>query len=149
MFVSSSGFVVQAWLNGVAITAEEPANPKKKKKLDEIQARLAKSALRIGQNVLAVQISPPEQSNGGGEYVPKYDQPVLTARLDALPRAGELATATAGEGVDLEVELVKRQAVVCDLCSSLANQNPACVDQCPHEAAIRINSDFEFYSTHR
>jgi len=149
LFVSSSGFVVQAWLNGVAITTEEPTNPKKKKKLDEVQARLTQSDLHIGQNVLAVQISPPELSTSGGEFVPKYNQPVLTARLDALPQAGELATATAGEGVDLEVELVKRQAVVCDLCSSLANQSPACVDQCPHDAAIRVNSDFEFYSTHR
>jgi Fe-S-cluster-containing dehydrogenase component/CRP-like cAMP-binding protein len=147
--VSSSGFVVQAWLNGVAIMAEEPANPKKKKKLDEIQARLTRSTLRIGENVLAIQVSPPEPSSDGGDFVPKYNQPVLTARLDALPEAGELATATAGEGVDLEVELVKRQAVVCDLCSSLANKSPACVDQCPHEAAIRINSEFEFYSRQR
>jgi Fe-S-cluster-containing hydrogenase component 2 len=147
LFVASSGFEVKVWLNGVAVTAEAPANPKKKKKLDEIQARLTQSDLRVGQNILAVQVSPPESSNGAGEFVPKYNQSVLTARLDALPQAGELATATAGEGVDLEVELVKRQAVVCDLCSSLANQKPACVDQCPHEAAIRINSEFEFYST--
>jgi Fe-S-cluster-containing hydrogenase component 2 len=107
---------------------------------------LTQSDVRIGANLLAVQISPPEQPDGGGYYVPKYNQPVLTARLDALPQAGELAMATAGEGFDLEVELVKRRAVVCDLCSSLANQRPACVDQCPHEAAIRVNAQSEFPS---
>jgi Fe-S-cluster-containing hydrogenase component 2 len=146
LLASSSGLGVRVWLNGKPITADEPANPRKKQKSDEAQARLTQSDVRIGANLLAVQISPPEQPDGGGYYVPKYNQPVLTARLDALPQAGELAMATAGEGFDLEVELVKRRAVVCDLCSSLANQRPACVDQCPHEAAIRVNAQSEFPS---
>ena len=34
-------------------------------------------------------------------------------------------------------------AVVCDLCSSLADQNPRCVYACPHEAALRINAAVE------
>jgi Fe-S-cluster-containing hydrogenase component 2 len=142
--ISSRGMTVRAWLNGKPITAEEPANPAKKAKLDELQVRLTQADVRKGSNLLAVEISPPEQPAGGETYVPKYNQPVLTARLDALPRAGDLAMATAGEEYDLEVELVKRRAVVCDLCSSLASQRPACVDQCPHEAAIRVNAQYEF-----
>lgn len=145
--VSSSGCVVRVWLNGQVIAAEDPANPNKNKKQDDVSARLTSSDLRVGRNVLAVQVSPPEQPTGGGNYLPKYNQPILTARLDVLPRAGEVAKATAGAGVDLEVELVKKQAVVCDLCSSLATQRPACVDQCPHEAAIRINAQFAFPET--
>jgi Fe-S-cluster-containing hydrogenase component 2/CRP-like cAMP-binding protein len=146
LHVSSSGLEARAWLNGAAIVADEPANPKRKKKPGEVQARLTQSDVRIGHNVLAVQISPLQAQPGGGDCVPKYNQSILTARLDALPQAGDLATATAGEGVDLEVEMVKRRAVVCDLCSTLSNQRPACVDQCPHEAAIRINAQFEFPS---
>jgi Fe-S-cluster-containing hydrogenase component 2 len=34
-------------------------------------------------------------------------------------------------------------AVVCDLCSSLADQEPRCVYACPHEAAMRIDARFE------
>jgi Fe-S-cluster-containing hydrogenase component 2 len=83
-------------------------------------------------------------SDEAGAFAAKYDQLILTARLDLLPQAGELALATAGKDVNLEVELVKQKAVVCDLCSSLASRRPACVDQCPHEAAIRVDARFEF-----
>jgi Fe-S-cluster-containing hydrogenase component 2 len=34
-------------------------------------------------------------------------------------------------------------AVVCDLCSSLPDQEPRCVYACPHEAAIRVNARVE------
>jgi len=147
LLVSSKGFVVQSWLNGVAITAEEPANPKQKRKLDEIQARLTQSDLRIGRNVLAVQVSPPEQSSGGGDYVPKYNQLVLTVRLDALSPVGELATATAGEGVDLEIELVKRQAVVLRLMQFACKSAPGLRRSMParsghsDQLAIRVSLD--------
>jgi Fe-S-cluster-containing hydrogenase component 2/CRP-like cAMP-binding protein len=35
------------------------------------------------------------------------------------------------------------RAVVCDLCSSLPGQSPACVTHCPHDAAIRIDARTE------
>jgi Fe-S-cluster-containing hydrogenase component 2 len=140
--VASKGLTVRAWINGAAIAAPAPANPKKAKE-DELQAQIESSQLRSGCNLLAVELSPPE-SETKGSFSPKYNQPILTARLDLLPQAGALAIATAGTDVDLEVELVKQKAVVCDLCSSLASKRPACVDQCPHEAAIRIDARFEF-----
>jgi Fe-S-cluster-containing hydrogenase component 2/CRP-like cAMP-binding protein len=34
-------------------------------------------------------------------------------------------------------------AVVCDLCSSLPDQDPRCVYACPHEAAMRVNARVE------
>ncbi|MEO8496877.1 MAG: 4Fe-4S dicluster domain-containing protein, partial [Planctomycetota bacterium] len=140
--VASKGLTVRAWINGTAIEAPAPANPKKAKD-DELQATIESSQLRRGSNLLAVEVSPPV-SDAAEVFVPKYNQPILTARLDPLPKAGALALATAGKDVDLEVELVKQKAVVCDLCSSLASKRPACVDQCPHEAAIRIDARFEF-----
>jgi len=39
-----------------------------------------------------------------------------------------------------EVKPVSQRAVVCDLCSSLPGQSPACVSACPHDAALRVNS---------
>ncbi|MBC8351615.1 MAG: 4Fe-4S binding protein [Planctomycetes bacterium] len=142
---TSKGLVVRAWINGQAITSLPPANPKKKRKDDDLQAQIESSQLRVGANLLAIEICPVAAEDGEC-FAPKYGQLVLSARLDPLPAAGELALATVGEGVDLEVELVKKQAVVCDLCSSLSSQRPACVDQCPHEAAIRVDARFDFPS---
>jgi Fe-S-cluster-containing hydrogenase component 2 len=42
------------------------------------------------------------------------------------------------------VKEVTERAVVCDLCSSLPSQDPACVYACPHEAAIRVDARSEF-----
>jgi Fe-S-cluster-containing hydrogenase component 2 len=39
-----------------------------------------------------------------------------------------------------EVKPISQRAVVCDLCSSLPGQSPACVYACPHDAALRVNS---------
>jgi len=47
----------------------------------------------------------------------------------------------AAEGEAHEKELSR--AVVCDLCSSLPGQSPACVTHCPHDAAIRIEARTE------
>lgn len=45
---------------------------------------------------------------------------------------------------DVETKKVELRAVVCDLCSSLPSQEPACVYHCPHDAAIRIDARYEF-----
>lgn len=56
----------------------------------------------------------------------------LSLRIDRVPQT---------DG-DFEIKMVSEKAIVCDLCSSRAGHEPACVDQCPHEAAIRINARF-------
>lgn len=40
----------------------------------------------------------------------------------------------------VELKEFTQQAVVCDLCSSLGSQVPACVYACPHDAALRVDS---------
>lgn len=45
---------------------------------------------------------------------------------------------------EVETKKVEFRAVVCDLCSSLPSQDPACVYHCPHDAAIRIDARYEF-----
>jgi Fe-S-cluster-containing dehydrogenase component/CRP-like cAMP-binding protein len=47
-------------------------------------------------------------------------------------------------GADLKT--VTDRAVVCDLCSSVPGQDPACVYACPHDAALRVNADEFFVS---
>lgn len=48
----------------------------------------------------------------------------------------------APEGKDLVK--IKGRAVVCDMCSTLADQKPRCVYACPHEAAMRVEFSGEF-----
>ena len=62
------------------------------------------------------------------------------ADLD-LPIAGPSLVHHAGE---VETKKVEHRAVVCDLCSSLPGQEPACVYHCPHDAALRIDARCEF-----
>ncbi len=55
---------------------------------------------------------------------------------------------TLGEDIaQFDFKIPKRQAVVCDLCSSSPHTGPACVHACPHEAAIRVNALATFTPT--
>lgn len=56
---------------------------------------------------------------------------------------------TGGEDATHEKEKAKElsRAVVCDLCSTLPDQSPACVTHCPHDAAIRIDARSEIAAT--
>ena len=69
----------------------------------------------------------------------EYGQFILSASLDAVPEAGDHVREVLGPQVRPEMELMTRRAAVCDLCSHISSQQPACVSSCPHDAAIRIN----------
>ena len=73
-----------------------------------------------------------------------YGQIVLSACLDAVPEASLQTRAILGDQVLPEMDLVTSRAAVCDLCSHLPSQQPACVTSCPHDAAIRINPLINF-----
>ena len=85
---------------------------------------------RAGRNVLAVQVAP--DSSLGDVF--------FRFRLDEL-RKPTVATEAAEEVLQKQVT---DRAVVCDLCSSLPGQVPACVNACPHDAALRIDARSEF-----
>ena len=107
-------------------------------KVRGFEARVDEKSIRKGQNLIAVQISPPQEAKV------EYNQTVLSVRLDPVPEIGKLTAATTEANVQAEVELVTKTPVVCDLCSTLPTQEPACVTHCPHEAAIRVDARFEF-----
>jgi Fe-S-cluster-containing hydrogenase component 2 len=89
----------------------------------------ATGLLRAGRNVLAVRVTPKVDSGL-----------LLELRLDALhtpPVASLLAE-------EITEKLVTERAVVCDLCSTLSRQVPACVHACPHDAAMRVDARFQF-----
>src|SRR5262249_5569074 len=74
---------------------------------------------------------------------PEYDQILLSAFLDPLPQAGTQVQDVFGQQT-FNIVPASLRAAVCDLCTHLASQRPACASSCPHDAAIRINPLTEF-----
>ena len=83
------------------------------------------------ENVLAIEVTLKTPAD--------YGQFVLSACLDAIPEASEQTLEVLGKNVRPEMDLVTSRAAVCDLCSHIPSQQPACVSSCPHDAAFRIN----------
>lgn len=76
------------------------------------------------------------------EATGKDRETLFDLRLDGVHEAELPAGVQAAEGevLDVSEKLIKQVAVVCDLCSSQWGQKPACVNACPHDAAIRIEA---------
>ena len=116
--------VLGVWLNG------------KKLELTGNSIDLATEDFLTSENLLAVEVSLGSDTS--------YGQIVLSACLDAVPEASAQTRAILGDQVLPEMDLVTSRAAVCDLCSHLPSQQPACVTSCPHDAAIRINPLINF-----
>ncbi len=117
--VESQGAGVRVWLNGQPLEAVD--KPKRGKQEFKIAAP---ASVRAGTNLLAIEVNGPVKSG----------QVILAARLDEVCQIGDT-------GAVIEVQkLVTETAVVCDLCSSQRGQVPACVNACPHDAAMRVDA---------
>jgi Fe-S-cluster-containing hydrogenase component 2/CRP-like cAMP-binding protein len=124
------GEAPELWLNGKVLQPDKP--PQRGKS----EYSLTGDAFRSGHNVLAAKVPPPsgDAPRAGAGEKPTW----LRLRLDEIRRPE-----TAG---DVEEKLVTERAVVCDLCSDQAGQVPACVNACPHDAAMRVDARFQFPS---
>jgi Fe-S-cluster-containing dehydrogenase component len=133
-----------AWINGTSIELTQDA--KQKKKGEYVAEFHASDTLHAGRNRVSVQLS----SSIGGEQATHLEDgsTVLSLRLDPVPEVGVITAATADGVVRPSVELVTDRAIVCDVCSGLDGQEPACVSQCPHEAAIRVDAR-SYFPVHR
>jgi Fe-S-cluster-containing hydrogenase component 2/CRP-like cAMP-binding protein len=112
------------WINGKKLATD--AKPRQGKLTYTVGgAATGESAptLRAGRNVLAVQVE--GRALGG--------VPLLSVRMDEVLRSEE-------RGQEVTQKVVTLRAVVCDLCSELGSQDPACVKACPHDAASRVNA---------
>lgn len=130
--VTSMDPAARVWVNGQLLSTTEKAKRGKREFwLPQKEPAGATNPLHAGRNVLAVQARP----DGS---LP--DIPLLEVRLDAILRPDVPA--------DLAEEITQKQvterAVVCDLCSDSFGQVPACVNACPHDAAMRVDARFEF-----
>jgi Fe-S-cluster-containing hydrogenase component 2/CRP-like cAMP-binding protein len=141
--LTSQGSTVSVWINGQEIQAAD--KPKQGKREYWMPPKTVRPAARVagapepvpaapptpprlyaGRNVLAVRVDPEVPSG----------QVVLKLRLDAIRKP------TVAEEIAEEVtqKLVTNRAVVCDLCSTSLGQVPACVNACPHDAAMRVDA---------
>jgi Fe-S-cluster-containing hydrogenase component 2 len=116
---------VSVWLNGRTLAVGEAKKDKRAYPVPD-----AATALAAGRNVVATRVAPPAGHAG----------PFFDLRGDVLhkPKAAPLSAA------DYVEKGVTEVAVVCDLCSTLPGQRPACVTACPHDAAMRVNARAEF-----
>jgi Fe-S-cluster-containing hydrogenase component 2/CRP-like cAMP-binding protein len=123
------------WVNGRELPpADKPKGGRREYLLPpkETPGKTAPAApaqlLQAGRNVVAVQVNPAAVKSG---------ETFLKVRMDEVRKP---------EGVsdDVTFKVVTERAVVCDLCSSQSGQKAACVNACPHDAALRIDARFDF-----
>jgi hypothetical protein len=137
MEVVSTDSEIAVWVNGREVQSEKPKKNKREYWIPPQPAAgeggraKAGDFFRAGRNVIAVQVTARSESS----------DPLLQLRLDEVRRPrGEAEEAKEA----VEVKQVTERAVVCDLCSGQYGQVPACVNACPHEAAMRVDARFDF-----
>ena len=122
----------QVFVNGKAVISPD----KPKRGMREYTLAPADKLVLPGRNVLAVRVS----------HRVKNELPEASRTLMMQLRLDEARPPRVPLGMLAEVsqKLVMETAVVCDLCSKTSSQVPACVNACPHDAAIRVDARFEF-----
>ena len=142
-FASTPGLSLQFWLNGQPLTFSQDT----KRKRNDGEIKIPSEMFRSGENTIACRIGS-STADGSADDVAgtalAYDSVLLQLRLDPITDAALLPIKLTGETETAEIDLVTHRAVVCDLCSSLPGKRPACVEMCPHEAAIRIDARSSF-----
>jgi CRP-like cAMP-binding protein len=136
--------LVRLWLNGRELTSDDkpkrdgrrefslPPRPKEGGEVPSIR-----QLLRTGANSLAVQVAPTAKSA----------DILLQARFDEVRRPQLPEDVDEKTAAEITQKLVTERAVVCDLCSTLSGRKPACVQACPHDAAMRVDARWEFPAT--
>jgi Fe-S-cluster-containing hydrogenase component 2 len=132
---------VRLWVNGHELTSDDkPKRDGRREYSLPQRAQEGAAPLRVtellgrGRNVLAVQVTP----------TAKPSDILLKVRLDEVRRP-ELPPEVGEEAArEVTQKMVTEQAVVCDLCSTLSRQKPACVQACPHDAAMRVDARSDF-----
>jgi Fe-S-cluster-containing hydrogenase component 2/CRP-like cAMP-binding protein len=132
---------LRAWINGNELTSDD--KPKRDgrreyslppKTKGDAPAVAITQLLHGGHNVLAIQAAPTAKSA----------DVLLKVRLDEVRRPKLPPEEEVKADAEITQKLVTERAVVCDLCSSLGRRKPACVEACPHDAAMRLDARFDF-----
>jgi Fe-S-cluster-containing hydrogenase component 2/CRP-like cAMP-binding protein len=135
--VVSQSPAVKVWVNGQAV---EPDDKPRRGRYEFTLPQKSGGGeskpvpLYAGANALAVQVT---SNVPAGEVL-------MQARLDEIRRPDLPGSVEESIAAEVTQKLVTQRAVVCDLCSTLPGKVPACVNACPHDAAMRVNARFNF-----
>jgi hypothetical protein len=136
--VVSQANTVNVWVNGQELQPDD--KPKRGRREYTLPTKPSADAAKksapliAGANVLAVQVA---------GNVPSTEI-LMQARLDEVRRPDTSKGVDEDIAEEITEKLVTQRAVVCDLCTTLSGQKPACVQACPHDAAMRVNARFDF-----
>ena len=132
----------RVWLNGVQLELSQDARQAKRGVFEGMIESVDLVAKK--KNWIAVSVAIAEDAES--RRISDGDV-LMSLRLDPVQSAGVITYATT-DGVALPVvEVPTERAVVCDMCSDFHDNGPACVSQCPHEAAMRVNASQFFTRT--
>jgi CRP-like cAMP-binding protein/Fe-S-cluster-containing hydrogenase component 2 len=125
MEVTSVDPEAAVWLNGRELKTDQKAKRGKR------EFPFGREVLRAGRNVVAARVA---GVVGSSDVL--FGLRLDEVRRPAVPRATD---------VEVTEKPVTQRAVVCDLCSDGFGQVPACVNACPHDAALRVDArQFDF-----
>jgi Fe-S-cluster-containing hydrogenase component 2 len=99
------------------------------------------------QNAAVARHKMPSEDKPAGDVPSKflqYRDTVLEVRMDVDKQPPAPPGQESFDPDKLRIKALPAVAVVCDQCSTRKNGVPACVEHCPHEAAMRINARVEF-----
>jgi hypothetical protein len=137
LIVTSHGAEVTIWVDGQQLPDCKPKQGRREYEFPVVPTAGDPKPLVLGKghHLLAVRVKPPVTPG----------RELMMAGLYAEHRP-DLPKGAAVELIAEEVteKLVTQRAVVCDLCSRLPGQSPACVRACPHDAAFRVNARTNF-----
>jgi Fe-S-cluster-containing hydrogenase component 2 len=121
---------LQVWVNGqeVPVKAEEAKQGRWERSLT-----LPSSSSKSQDEALSKKKEAPLELLRAGRNLVAVFMPLHEKRAEELFNLELLATRGSA------LKLIKERAVVCDLCSGLPGQDPACVKACPHEATRRFS----------
>ena len=123
------------WLNGVQLELSQDSRQAKRGIFEGMIDSCDLVSRKRNWIGVAVDISSDSESR-----VIADGSTLMSLRLDPVQAAGVITYATTDGVVLPVVEVPTERAVVCDMCSELHGNGPACVSQCPHEAAMRVNA---------
>jgi Fe-S-cluster-containing hydrogenase component 2 len=114
---------VQVWVNGIEyLPIDKPRGGR-----HVCRIPIGANGVRMGNNVLAVQVAVPVAAQFSGD-------PFFHGRLDVVREHSADETR-----LNLASRPVTRKAAVCDLCADQPS-GPACIRACPHDAAVRVDA---------
>jgi Fe-S-cluster-containing dehydrogenase component/CRP-like cAMP-binding protein len=139
---------VTVWVNGSEVIHKPTEQGAPLKPTDKGERWNLEAYLMPGHSQRTIEVA---SADGGPRPVLRLGRNVVAARVTAIGNSTDVLfelgvfqvskpVVPGGLSGEFTQDLVMNRAVVCDMCSERFGQRPACVNACPHDAAMRIES---------